>query len=107
MSNLYNCSAETVDALEADVKFDGTPLTSLSPASMDDVRKIIKRAPVKSCELDPIATYLYLPKACTDSLLPIINKIVNTSLAEAHVPAFYKEAVLRPLLKNPVLTLKN
>ena len=61
---------------------------------MDDVRKIIKRAPVKSCELEPIATYLYLPKACTDSLLPIINKIVNTSLAEAHVPAFYKEAVL-------------
>ena len=35
--------------------------------------------------------------------LPIITKIVNTSKAEAHVPAFYKEAVLRPLLKKPGL----
>ena len=45
----------------------------------------------------------YLLKACIDSLLPIITKIVNTSLAEAHVPAFCKEAVLKPLLKKPGL----
>ena len=101
LSNLNNSSAETGDALEADVKFDGTPLTSLSPASMEEVRKIIKRAPVKPCELDPIPTYLL--KTCINSLLPIITKIVNTSLAESHVPAFYKEAVVRPLLKKPGL----
>ena len=37
LSNLNNSSAETGDALEADVKFDGTPLTSLSPASVEEV----------------------------------------------------------------------
>ena len=56
LSNSNNSSAETDDAFESDVKFYGTPLTSLSPATMEEVRKIIKRAPVKSCELDPIPT---------------------------------------------------
>ena len=50
LSNSNNSSAETDDAFESDVKFDGTPLTSLSPATMEAVRK------VKSCELDPIPT---------------------------------------------------
>ena len=58
LNNSNNSSAETGDAFEADVKFDGTPLTSLSAASMEEVRKIIERVPVKSCELDPIPTYL-------------------------------------------------
>ena len=58
LSNSNKSSTEVHYALEADVKFDGNPLTSLSPASTEEVRKIIKRAPVKSCELDPIPTYL-------------------------------------------------
>ena len=41
--------------------------------------------------------YVYLHIDC----LVFIHKIVNTSLADAHVPAFYKEAVLRPLSKKP------
>ena len=45
LRNSTNSSAETGDALEADVQFDRTPLTSLSPFSMEEVRKIIKRAP--------------------------------------------------------------
>ena len=46
----------------------------------------------------------YLPlKNLHGCLLPILTKIVNTSLAEANVPAVYKEAVLRPLLKKPGL----
>jgi len=44
--------------MRADIKFDGQPLTKLAPATQDEVRDIIIKSPSKSCELDPLPTYL-------------------------------------------------
>ena len=92
----------------ADVQFDGDILCAFDPATEAEIGKIIKSAPAKSCELDPLPTSCL--KECLDILLPRITSIVNCSLEEAKVPIIYKQAVVRPLLKKPSLdkeVLKN
>ena len=69
-----------------------------SPASIDEIRKIIQKAPSKSSELNPIPTYLLL--TCLDSIVHGIAEIVNTSFTEECVPKSFKEAIVLPLLKR-------
>ena len=60
-------------------------------------------APVKSCSLDRIATFLI--HEFVDLLLPFITKMVNTSLAQGRLPrpTSQKHAIVTPLLKKPGL----
>ena len=94
-------SMSDIDALCADIEFDGEPMTVFRPASSDEIRKIVMKAPLKSCELDPIPTPILT--SCLDSLLPMITAIVNKSLEESHVPTSVKTAVVRQLPKKPCL----
>ena len=59
------------------------------------------RAPVKSCDLDPIPTRLL--KSCFDSLLPPITKLINLSLSSGTFPPAFKFAHVTPLFKKPRL----
>ena len=54
-----------------------------------------------SCCLDPIPTHLL--KSCSDSLIPVITNIINSSLESGIFPDCWKEAVVMPLLKKPGL----
>jgi hypothetical protein len=76
-----------------------SPLVLLQPATEDEIHKIICKSPTKSCELDPVPTYLL--KECADELIPAITRVVNQSLSSAKVPGTLKHAVIRPLLKKP------
>ena len=76
-------------------------LVTLEPASEEEIRKLILSSATKSCNLDPLPTWLL--KDCLDSLLPAITRIVNLSLSSAEVPADLKEAVVLPLLKKLIL----
>jgi len=78
-----------------------TTLTDFVPVSDQTIKRIILKSPNKSCELDPIPTWLL--KHCIDELLPILTKIVNTSLETAYVPEVFKCSRIRPLLKKPGL----
>ena len=101
-------SAYENEEFKYDLKFEGQPLTFFTPASVQEVRKIILKAPTKSCELDPLPTKILKP--CLNSLAAIITKIVNLSLEQCCVPPSFKEAVVRPLLKKAGLdkeVLKN
>ena len=55
-----------------------TPLCVLRPAKTLEVRTIIMNSPSKSCELDPMPTWLL--KKCIDEIPQIIVRLVNTSL---------------------------
>jgi len=84
------------------------PLVAFVPASQEEVRAIIEKSPDKSCELDPVPTWLL--KQCLDELLPLVTNIINTSMEESYVPKDFKCAHIRPLLKKPGLdpdTLKH
>ena len=65
--------------------------------SEEEVLKIIKSTPNKSCDLDPIPTSLVLD--CTSVLLTPITNIVNYSLQEGSFPSCFKTAHVTPLLK--------
>ena len=59
------------------------------------------RAPVKSCDLDPIPTRLL--KSCIDPLLPPVTKLINLLLSSGTFPPAFKFAHVTPLLKKPSL----
>ena len=73
-------------------------LTDFKSVSEDEVYKIIKSSPTKSCALDPIPTWIL--KECIGPLLPVITQIVNLSLSSNIMPSSLKEAILAPLLKK-------
>jgi hypothetical protein len=75
---------KVVNVLRADVKFTGQHLTRLAPASSDEIKKLLVKSPSKSCELDPMPTYLL--KQCVNNILPVITAMVNKSLNEMPVP---------------------
>jgi hypothetical protein len=83
-------------------------LLEFRPVTEDDVHKLINRSATKSCDLDPIPTWLV--KDCLDVLLPVITKIINLSLSTSTMPDSYKHAALLPLIKKALLdpeVLKN
>ena len=76
-------------------------LGSLNPATNEDISKIIRSSASKSCDLDPIPTWLL--KLCLSELLPVITYIVNLSLSTSTVPYEFKLALITPLLKKVLL----
>ena len=90
------------------VKPRQSDLTQFSPVTPEELLKIIRRSPAKSCALDPMPTSLLMEHI--DVLLPAISNIVNLSLTSGVVPAQLKVAHVTPLLKKPSLNpedLKN
>ena len=78
--------------------FSGVPLNTFMDATEAEIWNIIKLSSVKSCELDPLPTYLL--KECKAELVPLITDIVNMSLRESMIPISLKTAPIRPLLKK-------
>ncbi len=76
-------------------------LTEFQEASEEEVKKLIKESAPKSCQLDPVPTWLL--KECLSSLLPVITRIVNLSLSSSVVPEKLKEALLSPLIKKALM----
>lgn len=72
-----------------------------APVTQSEVRKIILASPCKSCELDPIPTWLL--KECIDELLPSLTELINTCLEKAYVPMYFKSSLIRPHIKKPDL----
>ena len=62
----------------------GVPLYTFMYATEAEIWNIIKLSSVKSCELDPLPTWLL--KECKAELVPLITDIVNMSLRESMIP---------------------
>ena len=65
------------------------------------LNSVFSSLPTKTCMLDPIRTSL--TKECLSDLLPLITRIVNSSLCSGVVPPQFKQAIVTPLLKKPGL----
>ena len=99
-------SLQTLDEGElSQLSFSGTPFTVFQPVLTDDIEKLVMKAPSKTyaCDNDPVPTQVV--KACINELLPSISNIVNSSLSSAIVPDIWKEALMKPKLKKPILDL--
>ncbi len=91
----------TTAATDTDTVFQGTYLTELRPCTDVEIRAIIMKTPSKSCELDPLPTWLL--KKCVDVLLPYITALVNSSITAGVFPTALKDALIRPILKKSTL----
>lgn len=89
-------AADTADTLLTNAKF-----RKLRPTTNDEVSRVIMSCTNKSCELDPLPTWLL--KKCLDELLPLLTSLFNTSLETGQFPQQFKSAIIRPLLKKPSL----
>ena len=88
--------------------FPGTSMNKLqhiTPASEEEIKKILKKSSSATCELDPMPTHLL--KEHVDTLAPIITKMVNSSLETGACPTAFKLAVISPLLKKENLDKDN
>jgi len=85
-------------AMKADNIFSGEKLQVFHPASDREIKELIFNSPNKSCDFDPLPTWLL--KKCIDPLLQPVTAIVNRSLAEGVMPSSLKCAAVTPLLKK-------
>lgn len=84
-----------------------TKLENFKPLKESEVGKLINKMSNATSAFDPAPTLLV--KDSLECLLPIITKIVDTSLQTGVFPNDWKTALVKPLLKKPKLsrTLSN
>ena len=80
-------------------------MSVFTPATEEEVTKLVKTSSNATCIYDPIPTS-FVKKHC-DLLVPVITDIVNRSLSTGVFPDFYKQAIVKPLLKKPGLDKNN
>ena len=73
-------------------------MRKFEPVSEEVITEIISKSPDKSCDLDPMPTSLV--KSRLTELVPVITQIINASLLTGIVPAEFKHAMVKPLLKK-------
>ena len=78
--------------------FSGENLENIRPATDEEVKALILSYSNKSCELDPIPTWLL--KICINELIPILTAVINSSLSTGEFPEQCKHAIVRPVLKK-------
>ena len=76
-------------------------LHSFTPTSVNELSTLLGNTCVKSCILDPIPGNIM--KACINTLLHTIIRIVNLSFTEACVPEILKQSAVEPRIKKPIL----
>ena len=82
----------------------GPSMSFFTPATVEEMRLIIKNSPTTSCGLDPLPTWLL--KECLEDLLPAIVNIINRSLDTGIMTRAFKQATVRHLLKKSGLNLE-
>ena len=78
-------------------------LASFQVVSSSELEKIIRGSPNKSCELDPLPTWLLRDDQVLKALMPLLTRCVNDSIMSGHVPDCLKRALVTPILKKPNL----
>jgi hypothetical protein len=102
-SNASLPATTNLDAIDPSTTKPPT-LHTFTPASQDEIKKLIMSTKTTQCSMDPIPTKIV--KVVIDALLPVITKIVNLSLSEGVMPSHLKKALLTPLIKKVNLLLE-
>ena len=78
-------------------------METFSQLTESNVRDLVLSSAKKTCMFDPIPTPLVVN--CLDVLLPVLTKIINTSIMSGQFADGWKLALANPLLKKPRLEL--
>jgi len=71
--------------------------------TVEEIRKLVTKAPSKHCQRDPIPVWLL--KQVVDQLAPVLTVMCNTSLTTGKLPSAEKHALVTARLKKPTLDL--
>ena len=77
----------------------GPTLDLLSPVAPNEVLGTLNSLPAKSSALDFVPTSLL--KSCSEVFSILIAKLANLSFLHGTFPAFFKHALVTPILKKP------
>ena len=97
-SHRLHCEVEIV---QSNSSCQRRPNFNLLRPTPGDVENIIKNFPSKTCSLDSIPTWLV--KDNLHTLLPILTKVVNSSLTSGTFPDTLKQSIITPVLKKSSL----
>ena len=82
-----------------DVPYRTTPTLELfAPVTVKEVDRLIVSASCKTCQLDPVPTWLV--KEMRPLISPFLSLLFNKSLTSGLFPTDFKNAVVCPLLKK-------
>src|SRR6218665_3067150 len=73
-------------------------LSAMVPVTGTELRRIILSSAAKSCELDPLPTFLL--QKLVDVLLPFLTCLCNQSIQDGILPQSQKRLILIPVLKR-------
>uniref|UniRef100_A0A8C6KI16 Reverse transcriptase domain-containing protein n=1 Tax=Nothobranchius furzeri TaxID=105023 RepID=A0A8C6KI16_NOTFU len=76
-------------------------LDSFAPVSLPELTKLVNSMKTSACPLHILPSSLF--KSAFQSIGPSVLSIINASLVSGQVPAYFKNAVIHPLLKKPSL----
>ena len=71
--------------------------SAFDSVSIRTVSDLISSCPAKTCDLDPVPTWLL--KDCSEQLAPAIASMINLSLSTGTLPSSWKDAIVLPSLK--------
>ena len=77
------------------------PLRCFKLAIVPEILRLLKKVPAKSCELDPVSSWLL--KKLALCIAPTICHLCNLSLKSGIFPAQLKHVRVRPLLKKSTM----
>ena len=81
--------------------YDGPQMSEITPATADEVRKLLKSSHIKPSPLDVLPVSLL--RSSIDVLAPILAHMANLSFSQRCFPTAFKTAQVLPLLKKPEL----
>ena len=99
-----NVDSNVTDVVDESSMLHSNQVTSMHNFNLltpGDVEKIIKNSSSKTCSLDTIPTWLV--KDNLHTLLPILTKVVNSSLSSGTFPDTLKKSIITPVLKKSSL----
>ena len=73
-------------------------LPTLNTVTSEELRRLVLASPPKSCELDPLPTFLL--QEYVDVLLPLLTVLCNRSIQDGVLPPSQKRSILIPVLKS-------
>ena len=104
ITNIYSDikkSADSSTPITAEEVVANSSASYFKIFTADEIAEIIGKMGVKSCESDPIPTWLL--KNCLNELIPIVTLIINLFLQNGVFPDSMKCAIVRATLKKPNL----
>ena len=66
----------------------------------EEIASLLRKAPSKSCELDPFPSFFMKSCSVGSNMFDHIKFILNSSLKHGKFPSAFKQAIVRPLLKK-------